>query len=271
MKRQFIFLAALVSFAMMLTYSCEKSDDPDDEGGGGGEPGVKKVLVKRDDVQAIDASAVTYAFNADKNVEKEVFLDNNNAFVKANVFTYDASQKMISFTTFLDEALTNIESVTNYTFNASAQVTKSVQDAQGAITTTTYTYQSGKLIKASMVYSGSLSLLDEELELEWSGDNVSKMTYKVPDTTGAGGFMVDHYVLFTYDTKINPYYDMKILRLDPVFLSKNNMTKSEGYDANSIKLFLTTVDFKYDGDYPSTADYDVGFQQGKYTYSYKDI
>lgn len=260
----------LLSIGVLLTYSCKKTDDTDDDGGGDG-PSSKKVLVKRDNVGAMDQSSETYFFNADKNIEKEVYLDKDNAFIKANVFKYDASHKVISVTTFLDEALTNIESVTNFTFNASSQVTKAVTDAQGAITTVTYTYQSGRLVKASKVFSGSLTLPTVESELEWSVDNISKIITKIPDTTGAGGFMTKLYVLYSYDSKVNPYHNMKIPRVDPVYMSKNNLVKNEGYDANNIKLFLGTVDYTYDGDYPITGDYDIGFKQGKYTYSYEDI
>lgn len=267
MKNLTLFMLMLFVSGTLVTISCEKTDDTDN-GGDDPNPTKKKVLVERSDVQSIDASSQVFSYNADKNIEKQLLKDKNKLVVKAIVYKYDASKHIYSYTTYQDEALSILVSVTNYTLNTSAQVTKSVNDETGAITTTTYSYQSGKLVNAHIEYSGSATGDPMEFELEWTADNVSKITHKIPDTTGAGGFIVDGYITIQYDDKVNPYAELKLLQIDPLYLSKNNMTKVEAFDANGIILHLATYSFNYDGDYPISGSYDLGFLQGQYAYVY---
>jgi len=273
MKKVSIFLSLILAFGMILTYSCTKDDDGDDGGdNGGNDLPVKTRLIERDDLQSIDSTLVGYVYNEKKLVEKEVWRDKNKVAFKVMKYEYNTSDKLIRSLEYQDEAMTIVAANTTYTLDASGLPTKSVNDRGGNITTITYTYNSGKLVKAHIEFTGASSGDPQEREFEWTGDNVTKVTYKVPDTTGGSGFVIQKYEEVEYDAKSNPYFEMGIPSLDPVFMSKNNVTKVKEYDASNVFQHLTSYTYnKYEGDFPKSAYYDLGFQQGVYEYKYKEI
>jgi hypothetical protein len=273
MKKVSIFMSILISFGMLMTYSCTKDDSGDDDGGGGSDPIPEKIrITNRNDLQSIDSTLVAYEYNDKKLVGKEVWKDKNKVAFKVLKYEYNTSDKLIRSKEYQDAAMTIVAANTTYTLNASGLPTKSVNDRAGNITTITYTYNSGRLAKAHIEYTGASSADPEELEFVWTGDNVSKITYKVPDTTGGSGFVVKKYEEMEFDAKSNPYFEMGIPSLDPVFMSKNNVTKVKEYDANNVFQHLTSYNYsKYEGDFPKMAMYDLGYRQGVYEYKYKKI
>ncbi|RLD66367.1 MAG: hypothetical protein DRI84_04975 [Bacteroidetes bacterium] len=274
MKKVSILMSVLLVFGILFTYSCTK-DDSDDDGGGGDDiinlP-VKTRLLEHNDFQAIDSTFRAFGYNERKLVEKEVWRDKNNVAFKVIKHEYNSSDKLIRSLEYQDEAMTIVASNTMYTLDGSGLAIKSVNDRGGNITTTDYTYNSGRLAKAHIEYTGASAGDPEEMEYVWTGDNITKVTYLVPDTIGGTGFVIQGYEEFEYDAKTNPYFDIAFPSVNPMELSKNNIKKIREYDSFNVIQHLTTYTYtSYEGDLPKMAFYDIGYQQGVYEYKYKDI
>lgn len=272
MKKMTIFMSMLLSFGLLLTYSCTKDDSEDD----GVDPGpsipVKTRLVEHNDLQAIDSTLRTFTYNSKKMVDSEIYKDKNDVAFKVIKYTYSSSDKLVSSLEYQDEALTIVASSTNYTLNSSGLITKSVNDRGGNITTSDYTYNSSKLATAHIEYTGASTADPIDLEFDWTGEIITKITYKVPDTTGGSGMVVQKYEEYSYDAKTNPYFIMNLPGHEPMLLCPNNVTEIKEYDSFNILQKKVTITYnKYDGDLPEMAFYDLGFQQGVYEYAYKEI
>ena len=271
MKKLSLLLILLLSFGLLLTYSCAPDDDNGGDDGGDNIP-PKVRIVEHNDFQAIDSTFHSFSYNEKKLMTKELFKDKNKVVFKALVHEYTSAGKILRTKEYQDEALTIVASLTNYTLDGSGNVIKSVNDRAGNITTIDFTYNSGRLAKAHIEYSGASSGPAEEYVFHWNGDNIAKVEHMVPDSSGGTGFVLQEYNEYEYDTKTNPYTEFSIPTIDPVKLSANNVIKIKTYDANAVFQHLTTFQFtKYTDDFPIDAFYDYGFKQGVYKYVYKEI
>ena len=271
MKKLSLLLSLLLSLGLLLTYSCSSDDDNGDDDGNNNIPS-KIRIVEHNDFQAIDSTFHSFSYNEKKLMTKELFRDKNKVVFKALVHEYTSDGKVLRTKEYQDEAMTIVASLTNYTLDGSGNVVKSVNDRAGNITTIDYTYNSGRLTKAHIEYTGASSGPAEEYVFHWDNNNISKVEHMVPDSTTGTGFMLQEYNEYEYDSKKNPYTEFSIPTLDPVKISENNVVKIKTYDAYDVFQHLTTFQFtKYYGDFPQDAFYDYGFKQGVYSYVYKEI
>jgi hypothetical protein len=270
MKKLFFFLALIMGFGLLLTVSCSKDDDNTDDDGGAGELPKKIRIVEHNDLQALDSTFHAFGYNDRKLMSKEVFRDKNKVVFKVLKHEYDTKDHPVRTIEYQDEAMSIAASNTVYTLDASGLVVKAVNDRAGNITTTDYTYNSGRLSEVTITYTGASTGHPEQLKFYWNNDNVAKIEYFV-DSTG-NGFAKVRYEEMEYDAKKNPYYEIKLPSQSPVWMSENNVTKIKEYDPSGVLQHQTTFQYtKYKNDFPEAGYYDYGFKQGVYEYKYKEI
>jgi hypothetical protein len=257
-------------FGMFLMVSCSKDDDNTDDDGGSGDLPKKIRITEHNDFQALDSTYHAFAYNDRKLLYKEVFRDKNKVAFIVLKHEYDTKDHPVRTLEYQDEAMSIAASNTSYTLDASGLVVKAVNDRSGNITTIEYSYNSGLLAEAKITYSGASTGYPEQRKFYWNNDNVAKIEYLV-DSTG-NGFTLVRYEEMEYDAKKNPYYDIKLPSMDPVWMSKNNITKIKEYDPAGVFQHQTTFQYtKYKNDFPEAGYYDYGFKQGVYEYKYKEI
>lgn len=270
MKKHYLYLGLFLVFGMLFTMSCSK-DDSSDEGGDNPDNLPEKTRITEfNDLQALDTTFHAFAYNERKLMYKEVFRDKNKVVFKILKYEYNTSDKPVRTIEYQDEDMNIAVASTMYTLDGSGNVIKAVEDRSGNITTIDYTYNSGRLAEADISYSGASNGPPMQMKFYWNGDNVSKIEYYV-DSTG-NGFVLTKYEEMEFDSKTNPFFDIKLPSLDPVQISANNVTKIKEYDSNGVFQHLTSFQYsKYTGDLPASAYYDYGYRQGIYEYKYKDI
>jgi len=242
--KKLIYLTALLFSVSILSFSCVKTDDNNDDNNNNVDNSKKDTLLTvfkmvtplADNVQNI-------SYNADLNLEK-IVSKKQSAIEFVKKYNYNGSM-LLDCKWYSDEAMTNPIGSNTYTINTSGQMTSMVEIDGADTTHYTISYSAGKISEYTAI-NNSAPFNDHKSVFEWTGDNITKETKYLRDSTGT--FSSVGYDVLTYDNKINPLTIRFIPEFEVQFFSKNNVTKIEIYGPGGTIQALSQFTYNYDAN-----------------------
>ncbi len=264
MKKLIYLTALLLSFSFVVS-SCTKTDDGDDNNVNVGD--TEKLLTHFEAITPLATSTIDISYNADLNLDKTI---EKAAGVVQSVKKYNFNGSLLTDCKwYSDEAMTNQIGSNIYTINTSGEMTSMVEYDGADTVNYTISWGSGK-ISEYVAVNNSAPFNDHKNVFEWIGDNISKETTYMRDSTGA--FVSTGYMVYTYDDKVNPFNIKYVPEFDASFLSKNNITKIDIYGALGTLQGLSQFTYTYDADdMPTEGTFDYGYITGQNKYTYSDL
>jgi len=262
MKKFKLFTAMLLTFSVVF-FSCTKTDDDGDDN--------KVDNSKTDTVLAVFEMATSLvtntqhiSYNSDNKLDKVI---SKQGTTVESVKKYNYSGGLLQDCRwYSDEAMTNPIGSNSYTFNGAGEMTAMVEIDGADTMHYTISYAGGKISEYTAV-NNSAPANDHKNVFEWTGDNITKESKYMRDSTGA--LVSIGWDVIAYDTKINPMTIKYVPEFQVMFLSKNNYTKIETYNASGSIQTLSQFTYNYDANrMPTDGTFDYGFTSGQLIYTY---
>jgi len=266
--RKLVYLAAVLLSLAFVFSSCTKNDDNNDDDNNVNTGDKEYLLTQFKMESALVTTINDISYNSDLNLDK--IIERENGVVKT-VKKYNLNGSLfIDCKWYSDEAMTNPIGSNAYTFNATGELTSMVEINGADTFNYSISWNAGK-VSEYVAINNLAPFNDHKSTFEWTGDNITKETTYVRDSTGA--FAMFDYRVYTYDDKINPFTVKYIPEVEEVaFYSKNNITKIEYYGPTGVIQSLSQFTYHYDDkDAPKDGTYDFGFTSGLLYYNYSEL
>ena len=265
--KKLIYLIALLFSVSILSFSCVKTDDNNDDNNNVDNSKKDTLLTTFRMVTPLSDNTQDISYNGDLNLDK-IVSKKQSAMEFVKKYNYNGSL-LLDCKWYSDEAMTNQIGSNRYTINTSGEMTSMVEYDGADTINYTISWSSGK-ISEYVAVNNLAPFNDHKSVFEWTGDNITKETKYMRDSTGA--FSSIGYDVLTYDNKINPLTIKFVPEFDVQFFSKNNVVKIEIYGPSGTIQALNQFTYNYDANnYPTDGTFDYGYIAGQTYYTYSAL